>query len=161
MGISDFDRWVGANNISNELEFSKGWWDYVEMVRRFAAKLETVDVRVVGHYVVNTPPPEEELPMPAVALAIKGVTYGLRFDFGRNPTRDLREWLVSVKRRAPYRGPLFGIIDPNEDLRPTAATGLAPDLLFGPYRDNQAEFTCALEDEWDVWTLMRLMAHEA
>lgn len=59
---------MGENNIPSDFEYGKGWWDYVELVRRFASKFDVEDVRVVGHYVVHTPPPEEQLPMPAVAL---------------------------------------------------------------------------------------------
>jgi len=31
---------VGENNIPAHFEYGKGWWDYVELVRRFAAKLD-------------------------------------------------------------------------------------------------------------------------
>jgi hypothetical protein len=55
---TEFDRWVGENNIPERFEYGKGWWDYVELVRRFASKFDVEDVRVVGHYVVHTPPPE-------------------------------------------------------------------------------------------------------
>src|SRR6185436_14218326 len=34
--ISEFDRWVSENNIPETFEYSKGWWDYVELVRRLA-----------------------------------------------------------------------------------------------------------------------------
>jgi len=32
--------------------------------------------------------------------------------------------------------------------------------VFAPYGDNQAEFSCELEDEWDVATFLRLVLHE-
>ncbi|HEX8112527.1 MAG TPA: hypothetical protein VF516_32575 [Kofleriaceae bacterium] len=80
--ISEFDTWVGGHNIPETFEYGKGWWDYVELVRRFAARLDPEDVRVIGHDVVDTPPPRELLPMPAIALSIPGVTFALRFDFG-------------------------------------------------------------------------------
>ena len=57
--VTEFDCWVGENNIPSRYEYGKGWWDYVELVRRFASKFDIEDVRVVGQYVVNTPPPEE------------------------------------------------------------------------------------------------------
>lgn len=82
MKISSFDRWVNDNNISNTFEYAKGWWDYIELVRRFALRLNTEDVRVIGHYVVDTPSPCEQLPMPAVAIATPGVMFALRYDFG-------------------------------------------------------------------------------
>ncbi len=52
---TEFDRWVGENNIPERFEYGKGWWDYVELVRRFASKFDVEDVWVVGHYVVHTP----------------------------------------------------------------------------------------------------------
>jgi hypothetical protein len=92
--ISEFDRWVGDNNIPETYEYSKGWWDYVELVRRFASRFKTDDVRVIGHYVIDTPPPCERLPMPAVAISIPGLTVALRFDFGGvcSADRDHRHW---------------------------------------------------------------------
>ena len=160
--ISEFDRWVGSNNIPETYEYSKGWWDYVELVRRFASRLETEDVRVVGHYFVDTPPPCERLPMPAVALFIPGLTVALRFDFGSWSLQhaEISEWAVSVDRRAPYRGPLFDLFDETLDLRTLGVEGLAPDYLFGSYRQNPARFSCLLRDEWDVATLLRIVAHE-
>jgi len=161
--ISQFDRWVNDNNIPETFEYAKGWWDYVELVRRFAHRLDTEDVRVVGHYVVETPPPCERLPMPAVAIVTPGVTFALRFDFGSWSLkhRELSEWVLTVARRSPYLGPLFGLIDEHEDLRHLSVDGLAPDFLFGSYRQDPARFSCLVTDEWDVATLIRLLAHEA
>jgi len=159
--VSDFDRWVGENNIPRTFEYGKGWWDYVELVRRFADFLDTDDVRVIGHYIVETPPPCERLPMPAVAISKPGVLFALRYDFGRLSMRaGMREWAVSVQRRSPYLGPLFGLIDEAEDLRDEKLDGLGPEFLFGPYREDPARFTCLVRDEWDLATLMRLLAHE-
>ena len=157
--VTEFDRWVGANNIPTRFEYGKGWWDYVELVRRFASKFDIEDVRVVGHYVVHTPPPEEKLPMPAVALTRRAVLVALKHDFG-GLARWPKEWTVSVRRTTPYRGPILGLFDPTVDLRQLRVDGLAPDFVFAPYRDNQAEFSCELEDEWDVATLLRLVLHE-
>jgi hypothetical protein len=156
---TEFDRWVGENNIPKHFEYGKGWWDYVELVRQFASKFNIEDLRVVGHYVVHTPPPEEKLPMPAVALTRRGVLVALKHDFG-GLARCPKEWTVSVRRRTPYRGPIFGLFDPTVDLRQLRVDGLAPDFVFAPYGDNQTEFSCELEDEWDVATLLRLVLHE-
>lgn len=94
---------------------------------------------MIGHYIVDTSPPQEQLPMPAVALSVPGVTFALRFDFGSWSWKheDQAEWVVSVDRRSPYRGPLFGLFDENLDLRSFGVDGLTPDFLFGPYRENQ------------------------
>lgn len=161
VSIWSFDRWVNNNNIPASFEYGKGWWDYIELVRRFAYYLEAKEVHVVGHYHIDTPPPCERLPMPAVALETADVTFALRHDFGAfSIRRDLREWVVTVKRRSRYTGPLFGLIDETEDLRDAGVDGLSPDYLFGPYREDPARFTALLRDEWDVAALMRILAHE-
>jgi len=157
---TDFDRWVSQNNIPDEYEYGKGWWDYVELVRRFADKHGLEDVRVIGRYVVRTPPPEEELPMPAVALTGPGAVVALKWDFGAG-CRWPREWTVSVRRRLPYQGPTFGLFHPELDLRGEGVDGLSPDYVFAPFAENQAEFTCEVEDEWDVATLLRFVFHQA
>jgi hypothetical protein len=154
-------KWINDNNPPAHLKYGKGWWDYVELLQRLAAKLDADEVRVIATYVVDTPPPQEKLSMPAVVIDLPRVSFALRFDFGANPTRDMREWILSVDRRSPYLGPLFGMFDAHEDLRSLAVTGLAPDWLFGPYRENPSRFSCALDDEWDVWTLVRMLAYEA
>jgi hypothetical protein len=91
--------------------------------------------------------------MPAVALTRGGVLVALKYDFGAG-CRWPREWTISVRRPTPYRGPIFGLFDPLLDLRPTHVEGLAPELVFGPYRENQAEFTYEVEHEWDVAALL-------
>jgi hypothetical protein len=161
--VSELDRWVNDNNIPQSFEYSKGWWDYVELVRLFACRLGTDDVRVIGHYIVDTPPPCERLPMPAVAIVTPNVTFALRFDFGSWSLkhREICEWVLSVDRRSPYRGPLFGLIAEDHDLRAIGVDGLAPDHLFGSYRENQAKFSCLVRDEWDLATLLRMIAWEA
>jgi hypothetical protein len=53
------------------------------------------------------------------------------------------------------------LFDPSLDLRQAKVVGLMPEFVFGPYRENQAEFTCEVQDEWDVVTLLRLVLDEA
>lgn len=91
--ITSFDRWVSRNNIPDTYEYRKGWWDYVELIQRFARKFDCIDVTVVGHYIVGTPPPEEKLPMPAVVLLRDGVSVAMKWDFGA-PARWPREWTM-------------------------------------------------------------------
>jgi hypothetical protein len=158
VSITEFDHWVGDNNIPAEFEYSKGWWDYVELVRRLASKFDMGDVRVIGHYEISTPPPSEQLPMPAVALAREGVVIAVKWDFGAKGWPD--EWTVSVARRSPYLGPTCNLFDVDRDLRDEGVPGLEPDHLFGPYRKDASRFTCKLADEWDLVALLTLVLNE-
>ena len=159
MNMTEFDRWVGGNNVSADLEYKKAWWDYVELIRRLANKFDVREARVVGHYVVRTPPPEEQLPMPAVALETGGALVALKWDFGAT-SRWPREWTASVRRRSPYMGPIFGLFDPAFELIEEHAEGLAPEFVFPSYRESPAKFSCELEDEWDIATLLRFAFYE-
>ena len=157
--ITTFDRWVSDNNVPATFTYGKGWWDYVELVQRFAHKFDVEDVTVVGHYIVDTPPPEERLPLPAVALVGDGIMVAMKWDFGA-ACRWPREWTVSVKRRSPYLGPTFGLFDPSIDLRGARVDGLTPEHVFGPHRENPSAFTCEVDDEWDVAMLLRFVFYE-
>ena len=42
----------------------------------------------------------------------------------------------------------------------SSAAGLTPNFLFGLYRQDPSRFSCLLRDEWDVTTLIQIMAHE-
>lgn len=104
--VSELDVWVAENNIPDHFEYGKGWWDYVELIRTFAARLDSNDVRVVGHCIVETMPPVELLPMPAVAIVTPGATFAFRHDFGTWSIKQpvaFSEWVVSVDLAAPYR----------------------------------------------------------
>ena len=61
---------------------------------------------------------------------------------------------------SPIRECFIGLFDPAVDLRQLPVDGLGPDFVFAPYGDNQTEFSCELEDEWYVATLLRLVLHE-
>lgn len=98
--------------------------------------------------------------MPAVALYAPGATVAFKWDFGAC-CRWPKQWTVSVRRRSPYLGPTFGIFDPAFDLRAHECDGLPRDLVFGPYWENPAEFSCEVEDDWDFAMLLRMLLHEA
>jgi len=155
----EFERWAVKHAIPETFVFGKGFWDYVDLVRRFSIKLGISDVRVVGQYIVDTPPPCEQLPMPVVTFQTAHTLVALKRDFGID-CRWPCEWTLSVLKQSPYRGPTFGLFDPGLDLRRERVEGLSPDLLFGPYLENPARFSCDLVDEWDVATLLRLMFYE-
>ena len=105
--ISEFDRWVVANNPAPDLEYSKGFWDYIELIRELVFKFNGRGEHAIGTYWVRTPPPEEEVLMPAVAFEVGTVSFALKYDFGADAAWPF-EWTVSVKRRVPYRGRSLG-----------------------------------------------------
>jgi hypothetical protein len=157
--ISDFDAWVGEHNPASNLEYGKAWWDYVEIIRRLVDKFSATDIRVIDTYVVYTPPPEEELPMPAVAFVVNGTAFAVKWDFGRCP-RWPHQWTVSIQRTAPYSGTTLHLFDEHADVR-DVADGFGPDFTLPPYAESRQQFTCVVDDELDVAALIRIFSQIA
>lgn len=149
----DIDRWVNDNNPPSDRQYAKGWWDYIEMVRRLAFKFEIEDVDVIGTYLMNTPPPEEELIMPVFRLRKERFELILKYDFGIVP----EAWTVSLQGAIGDRRPLYRIFDPSAKIRSEAARGFRPEWLYGSYSESPERFTCELPDEWDLATFVRIM----
>jgi hypothetical protein len=153
------NAWVNDNNPPIEQAYDKGFWDYVEMVRRLVDKFDGTNERVVGTYVVRTPPPEEELQMPAIAFDVGRASVAVRFDFGADASWP-REWTVSIKRPSPYLGPVFGLFDQDGEVSSRMTTGFGETWTLPPLRKSPAAFSCELVDEWDVAMLVRLVSYE-
>ena len=66
----DLDRWVNDNNPDEQLQYGKGWWDYIELIRRLMYKFGAEEAHVVATYPMRTPPPEEDLLMPVVQFEV-------------------------------------------------------------------------------------------
>lgn len=67
---------------------------------------------------------------------------------------------IDIESQHPYRGPLFGLIDPERDLRPVGVPGMAEDQVFGPYAENPGRFTCELWDEFDLMSFITVMVQQ-
>jgi hypothetical protein len=85
--------------------------------------------------------------MPAVALIGRGLTVAMKWNFGAT-CRWPRERTLRIRRQSPYLAPLFGLFDADADLRAQANEGLGPDYVWGSFRENPAQLTCEVDDEW-------------
>jgi hypothetical protein len=148
------DQWVNDNNPPAHLEYGKGWWDYIEILRRIAWKFNVDHIDVVGTYVVNTPPPEEELEMPVVRLRTPTVELFVKYDFGAFP----EEWTVSARMSQTHPRSTFGLFDSSRRLDTLA--GFDPSWVYPPYAESPGRFSCELEDEWDLVMFMGLVVGE-
>jgi hypothetical protein len=152
----DLDRWVNDNNPDEQLQYSKGWWDYIELIRRLMYKFGAKEARVVATYPMRTPPPEEDLLMPAVQFAVGSTEFIVKYDFGVYPER----WTVSVKNAIAVVRPILGLFDDKQDLRGTAVAGFDAECIHGSYHNDSTCFTCEIHDEWDLSALVRLVSHQ-
>ena len=150
---TSFDQWVSENNPPVRLSYGKGWWDYIEILRRLADKFEIAAMDVIGTYVMKTPPPEERLLMPVVGMKTADLELIIKYDFGVFPER----WTISVNGDSLKVGSTFGLFDENADLRRETIPGFEPEWLYPRYRESPSRFSCLLHDEWDVAAFVRLV----
>jgi hypothetical protein len=149
------DHWVSDNNPPTHLQYGKGWWDYIEILRRVVEKFDVEHVDVVGTYVMETPPPQEELLMPVVRLRMGAVELIVKYDFGTFPDT----WTVSARIPKRIIASTFGLFDP--DLRLEKVAGFDTSWVYPPYSVGPERFSCELRDEWDLAAFVRLIVGEA
>jgi len=85
------------------LQYGKGWWDYIELIRRLMYKFGAEEAHVVATYPMRTPPPEEDLLMPVVQFEVGSTEFIVKYDFGVYPER----WMVSVKNAISVVRPIL------------------------------------------------------
>ncbi len=145
------DHWVNDNNPPAHLQYGKGWWDYVETLRRLVDKFEIAHADVVATYSMRTPPPEEELCMPVVRLRTATAELFVKYDFGRYPDA----WTVSARVPKHPIGSTFGLFD--SDQRLGEVPGFESAWIYPPYSESPDHFSCELRDEWDLAAFVRLV----
>jgi hypothetical protein len=109
--VISFDQWVNDNNPDNSLSYGKGWWDYIEFIRLIGDRFNCSKIDVVSTYVMETPPPKEELLMPVVSLEINQDRFIMKTDFGVLPPY----WTLSVIRNGDNDFKTYGLFNTEED----------------------------------------------
>jgi|GEM_PF-1416106 len=151
--VISFDQWVSDNNPDSSLSYGKGWWDYIEFVRLICDKFDCSKITVVSTYIMETPPPTEKLLMPVISLEIKPIKFIMKTDFGVLPPY----WTISVIRDDDSDLKTYGIFNPEEDLRGANISGFSEEWIFPPYSISHTKFTCQVDDEWDVYALIKII----
>ena len=155
MEPADIYQWVSDHNPSPKLSYSKGWWDYVTFLYHLDELYGKSRTTVVSTYEMVTPLPQEILLMPVARLQTDRAAFIMktRFD-GIDPA-----WTVSVVRDRADRVPLYGLIDEHEELAADEIAGFAPQWVFPCYAKSPARFTGRVEDDWQLYALIWIIAH--
>lgn len=151
----DIYQWVNDHNPSSTLSYGKGWWDYVTFLYQLNQLYGENKTTVVSTYDMRTPPPQEILLMPVARLETGRAAFIMKTTFdGFNPA-----WTVSVIRDSAEQIPLFGLIDEHEDLLAESIDGFPPKWVFPCYARSPARFTCRIEDDWQLYSFIWVVAH--
>lgn len=151
----NFDRWVSDNNPDDNLSYQKGWWDYIEFIRLLSYKFDFNEINVISTYSMKTPPPTEQLLMPVIHMSHPKYSFILKIEFAPLPPY----WTISVKREIDNKFDVVGLFDIQKDFSNEDIPGFKREWIYPSYLKNPRQFTCQVEDEWDVYTLVRLVIH--
>lgn len=161
------NNWITENHILQEKKnYSKGWWDYIELVRKIESKTNA-KVEVFSEYEIMTPPPSEFLKLPLIKLSYSDADIYIKEDFSNGGFLDC--WMVSVisKKEVINIRKHINDIKTKEKLKEKGFLDKVYDnqikvfknenLLFNGYNDNQKKFTFTVEDEYDLFTALNII----
>lgn len=161
------NNWITENHILQEKKnYSKGWWDYIELVRRIESKTNA-KIEVFSEYEIMTPPPSEFLKLPLIKLSYSDADIYIKEDFSNGGFLDC--WMVSVvsKKEIINIRKHINDIKTKEELKEKGFLDKVYDnqikvfkkenLLFNSYNDNQKKFTFTVEDEYDLFTALNII----
>lgn len=152
-----FDQWVNDNNVDPKLAYCKGWWDYIEFIRRFGEKLNAT-VSVVDVYTIGTPPPEETLTLPFILLETEYDKFYLKEDFSYGGFVD--QWLVSYesKRGMCIHPKVMKYLNPISEhehmLKETDSKWIFSDYIPAT---NNIKFSGTVDNELDLYAFMQFI----
>tara|TARA_Y100001960_G_scaffold331182_1_gene427371 strand:+ start:2004 stop:2507 length:504 start_codon:yes stop_codon:yes gene_type:complete len=161
------NNWITENHILQEKKnYSKGWWDYIELVRKIESKTNA-KIEVFSEYEIMTPPPSEFLKLPLIKLSYNDADIYIKEDFSNGGFLDC--WMVSVisKKEVINIRKYINDIKTKEELKEKGFLDKVYDnqikvfkkenLLFNSYNDNQKKFTFTVEDEYDLFTAINII----
>ncbi len=148
-------EWVAANNPSEDKEYGKGWWDTIEFLYDLLSVFPRSDARVIETFVMQTPPPVEELLMPVVRLRLPTARVVLKREFPPLPP----DWTVSVACSAAGAILPCGLFDRNAAVPASDLAVFPVAWRFGTYAKNRSRFCCQIDDEYRMFTLLWILGH--
>ena len=164
MNKINFNEWVSKNNIDNlNKKYSKGWWEYIDFIRRLESKVNGA-VFVVGNYEVNTPPPEETIVLPIILLEVNNYKFYLKEDFSYSSFFD--QWMISIEsdKEIMDLSNHLSKIKSKEELIEEGFKSLFHDKLIKDFKnnnlifmDNGKQISGTVSDELDLYALIKLV----
>lgn len=158
--LTPFYQWVNDNNPSEDLSYRKGWWDFVEYIYKLSNLLKPKKVSTIATYMLNTPPPCENIEMPIVLMEFDTASFVLKLDFSRILGN---EWEVCVIRQSNVKieniEPFF-THNSEVNIR-DKFKGIPSEYVSGDYNASQGQFSCCVSDEMDVYAIIKLVLNDA
>ena len=148
-------EWVNKNNPLPEKQYGKGRWDTIEFYYRLKDSFPKSKPVVIGTYIIQTPPPCEDLELPTVQLRLPAATVVLQHDFA--PLAPY--WTLAVDCQTRAAMDVFGLFEPSATVPDENLRRMPNAWRFGPMSRNPQQFCCQVDDEFHVFTFLWILSH--
>jgi hypothetical protein len=135
-------RWLQETQVDPNHEYYHGWGESREFLIELAQHYPEFEFDVAGTYMLMTPPPSSEIPMPIVTARSR--TFKMVF---------VENWMmqpyytVSLSREVPGRLVHCGFIEPLEHQHRWLLEHLPAALLYGPVGEDALQMTGTVQNQ--------------
>jgi hypothetical protein len=160
---------IGNQYLQEKKNYSKAWWDYIDLIRKIENKTATT-AYVYSEYEIMTPPPSEFLIFPVIKLSYNNIKFYIKQDFSNGGFMD--EWMVSIvsnKDILNIKNHINNVKNKEElsslGFRDKVYERLIKDfiksnILFKNYSKNKSEFTFTVKDEYELLTVINIITRD-
>jgi hypothetical protein len=152
MRSEELYRWLHECQLDPGHEYYSGWSESREFLIELAESYDSFEFGVSGTFMLTTPPPSSEIPMPIVTATSKL----FRVSFVEN---WLMEPYFTVSIHRQFAGPLVlcGFVGKIEADQPWLLRDLPKQLTYGPVSDDALQFTGAVQNRHMLFALFRIL----
>ena len=145
-------QWAVAHEPGEEMIYKNGYWDQIMFIRDRLSALffgsykewEAHPVRVVGEHT------SKSIRLPVFSIMIPGkLEVRLRANF--------HDYVVSVDSAAPVPDNFYDLFERSERQPLHSCEGFEPEWVFGPYANNNEQFSLRLGNEFQLYTFCYLL----
>ena len=151
-------EWALAHEPNDELIFGSGYWEQIMFVRDKLITLFCPDYKKHQNFlennvrVVSTHMSKSVLLPVYQIISPEGTVFTLRY--------NNYNWKISVKSPSKVTFDFMDLFDPNESINAIYCEGFPHNSVYGPYADNDGDFTIALYDDFAVWTFFYIYSRK-
>ena len=154
MEPADIYQWVSDHNPSPKLSYGKGWWDYVTFLYHLDELYGKSRTTVVSTYERSH---HRRRRFCSCRLPAGDGT-------GPHYHEDTVQWhrsgLDGERHPGSSRpGAAYGLIDEHEELAAGEIAGFVAQWVFPCYAKSPARFTGRVEDDWQLYVIIWVLAH--
>jgi hypothetical protein len=145
-------RWLEECQLDPDHDYYPGWSESRDFLMELAEHYDSFDFGVLATFMLTTPPPSSEIPMPIVTARSKMLSVTIVENWLVEPY-----FTVSLERATSRPLSLCGFVERIEPDEPWLLRPLPQASSFGPFSEDSLKFTGAVENQHMLFGLFQLL----